>query len=124
MESLIIEPTDESPEVILDKDNGKFEFSGKSLPEDVKEFYSPVHVWLGNYLKEPNDISHVVFKFEYFNSASAKQILDILSVFERIKSNGKEVKIDWYFSEDDEDMEEAGESYGTLVELPINLIAY
>ena len=124
MESLIIQPTDESPEVILDKDNGKFEFGGKSLPEDVKEFYSPVHVWLDNYLQDPNNETHVKFKFEYFNSASAKQILDILAVFERIKSKGNEVKIDWYFSEDDEDMEEAGESYGSLVELPINLIAY
>ena len=124
MESLIIQPTDESPEVILDKDNGRFEFGGKSLPEDVKEFYSPVHVWLGNYLQEPNDVTVVTFKFEYFNSASAKQILDILSVFEHVKSKGNEVKIDWYFSEDDEDMEEAGEEYADIVDIPFEQISY
>ena len=124
MDPLIIEPTDESPEVILDKENGRFEFGGKSLPEDVKEFYSPILIWLENYVKDPNDETHVKFKFDYFNSASAKQILDILTFFERIKEDGATVKIDWYYMEDDEDMEEAGDSYGALVELPINLIAY
>ncbi len=124
MDPLIIEPTDESPEVILDKDNGRFEFGGKSLPEDVKEFYGPIHIWLQNYVKDPNEETNAKFKFDYFNSASAKQIMDILGYFEDIKSNGKSVKIDWYYLEDDEDMEEAGESYGTLVDLPINLIAY
>ncbi|MDA3866650.1 MAG: DUF1987 domain-containing protein [Salinivirgaceae bacterium] len=124
MEPLIIEPTDESPEIILDKENGRFEFGGKSMPEDVKEFFGPIHLWLEEYAKEPNDETYVKFKFEYFNSASAKQILDILAFFEKVKEAGKEVKIDWYFLDDDEDMEEAGESYGTLVELPINLVAY
>lgn len=124
MNPLLIEPTDESPEVILDKENGRFIFGGKSMPEDVKEFYGPVHIWLQEYVKNPNQETNVTFKFDYFNSASAKQILDILAFFETVKENGNDVKIDWYFPEDDEDMEEAGESYGTLVDLPINLIAY
>lgn len=124
MDPLIIEPTDESPEVILDKENGRFEFGGKSLPEDVKEFYSPILIWLENYVKDPNDETHVKFKFDYFNSASAKQILDILTFFERVHEDGGKVKVDWYYMDDDEDMEEAGDSYGALVDLPINLIAY
>jgi hypothetical protein len=124
MNPLIIEPTDESPEVILDKENGRFEFGGKSMPEDVKEFYSPIHLWLEEYSKNPNAETNVKFKFDYFNSASAKQILDVLTFFEAIIENGGKVNVDWYYMEDDEDMEEAGESYGTLIELPINLIAY
>lgn len=124
MNPLIIEPTDESPEVVLDKQGERFIFGGKSMPEDVKEFYGPIHAWLQEYVKQPNPETHVKFKFDYFNSASAKQILDVLAFFETVKENGNEVLIDWYFSDDDEDMEEAGESYGTLVDLPINLIAY
>lgn len=124
MNPLIIEPTDESPEVILDKDNGRFEFGGKSMPEDVKEFYAPIHLWLEEYAKSPNAQTHVKFKFDYFNSASAKQILDVLTFLESVTENGGEIKVDWYYMEDDEDMEEAGESYGTLIDIPINLIAY
>lgn len=124
MNSLLIEPTDESPEIILDKDGGRFLFGGKSMPEDVKEFYGPVHAWLQEYVKSPNPETNVTFKFDYFNSASAKQILDVLIFFEAVKQKGNDVKIDWYYPDDDEDMEEAGESYGTLVDLPINLIAY
>ena len=64
------------------------------------------------------------FKFDYFNSASAKQILDILSIFEEVKNGGGDVKIDWYFLEDDEDMEEAGEEYADIVEVPFEQVSY
>ena len=46
MEVINIEATDETPKVILDADQGIFEFSGKSLPEDVTVFYDPIIEWL------------------------------------------------------------------------------
>ncbi|HON17668.1 MAG TPA: DUF1987 domain-containing protein [Salinivirgaceae bacterium] len=124
MEPLYIQGTDESPTVILDKAAGKFEFSGKSLPEDVKTFYQPILEWLENYSTNPNPDTIVSFKMEYFNSASAKQIMDVLSVFEKIHKSGNKVLIRWHFMSDDEDMEDAGASYEGIVDVPIELVAY
>ncbi len=124
MEPKRIAGTDESPEIILDKNTNEFKFTGKSLPEDVKEFYNSVLDWIEEYSKNPNDETVVEFNMEYFNSASSKQILDILERFSRINSTGKKIVVKWHFMHDDEDMEDAGESYADIVDIPFELISY
>jgi hypothetical protein len=120
MEVLLLEGTEDTPKILLDKPNGIFEISGRSLPEDSAEFYQPVLDWINEYSSDPNVATDFTFKLEYFNTASSKLILDILSTLEDIEG----VKIIWYFHEDDEDMEEAGEEFSELVELPFEYKAY
>ena len=124
MEKKVIEGTDDTPEIVLDKENNIFKFSGKSLPEDVKEFYLPIVEWLEDYSNNPNEKTKVVFKMEYFNSASSKRIVDILSKFEEMKARGFDVSVDWYYQDDDEDMQDAGEAFASIVELPFSMISY
>lgn len=124
MEKKVIEGTEDTPEVVLDKGNNIFKFSGKSLPEDVKEFYAPIIEWLDDYANKPNEITKVVFKMDYFNSASSKRIVDILTKFEEIKSKGFPVSVDWYYQDDDEDMQDAGEAFASIVDVPFNMISY
>ena len=120
MEILNLEGTEDTPKIILDKKNGIFEISGRSLPEDSAEFYRPVLEWIEKYSGEPNPQTDFVFKLEYFNTASSKLILDVLSALEDIKG----MKINWYFHEDDEDMEEAGQEFSELVEIPFEFKTY
>ena len=120
MEIIHLEGTEDTPKIILDKKNGIFEISGRSLPEDSAEFYKPVLEWIDEYAKDPNPETDWVFKLEYFNTASSKLILDVLSKLEEIPG----IKVNWYFHEDDEDMEEAGEEFSELVELPFEFKTY
>lgn len=124
MDSIKLKGTDDTPSVILDKENGIFEIAGRSLPEDVNAFYEPILDWLADYAESPNSETVVTFKLVYFNTASSKLILDILLKFEEISESGSEVLIKWYFPEDDEDMEEAGEEYSEIVEIPFEQISY
>ncbi len=124
MDKLILTGTQDTPNVILDKDENKFQFSGKSLPEDVKEFYSPIIQWIEEYAKTPNAQTTIEFKMEYFNTASSKIILDILTRLETMVKNGTNVEVHWYYQTDDEDMQEAGEAYADIIEVPIKLIGY
>lgn len=124
MEALRITGTDESPEVILDPSTAEFKFTGKSLPEDVKEFYLPVLNWIEDYAKDPIDETVITFQMEYFNSASSKQILDILERFAKVNETGKKISVKWLYIEDDEDMAEAGESYSDIVDIPFEIIPY
>jgi len=124
MEVIKIKGTDDTPTIILDKDNGIFEISGRSLPEDVTTFYEPVLNWLDEYQEEANDQTAFAFKLVYFNTASSKLILDILMKLEEMHENGKGVLIKWYFPEDDEDMEEAGEEYADIVDVPFEQVSY
>lgn len=120
MEILLLEGTEDTPKILFDKGNGIFEISGRSLPEDSAEFYQPVLDWINEYSTDPNPATDFVFKLEYFNTASSKLILDILSALEDIEG----VTIFWYFHDDDEDMEEAGEEFSELVDLPFEYKTY
>ncbi|GAB4396342.1 MAG: DUF1987 domain-containing protein [Microscillaceae bacterium] len=120
MEVINLDGTEDTPKIILDRNNGIFEISGRSLPEDSAEFYQPVLDWLDEYGKNPNPETNFIFKLEYFNTASSKLILDILSKLEDIDNTS----ISWYYHEDDEDMEEAGTEFSELVEVPFEFKTY
>ncbi|HAI74870.1 MAG TPA: nuclear pore complex subunit, partial [Microscillaceae bacterium] len=84
MDVINLEGTEDTPKIILDRNNGIFEISGRSLPEDSAEFYQPILDWLQEYAKGPNPDTTFIFKLEYFNTASSKLILDILSKLEQV----------------------------------------
>jgi hypothetical protein len=124
MESLYINETQSTPKVILDKTNQQFEISGNSLPEDVMGFYTPILNWMEKYIENPNPQTIFVFKLYYFNSASSKVILDILTAIEQLIKDGHDAKIDWYYLEVDEDMLSTGNEYAELLKIPFNFIPY
>ena len=124
METLRLEQTDDSPSVVLDKESNRFEISGKSLPEDVLDFYQPVLDWLNSYRSEPNSKTEFRFKLTYFNTASSKLILDILLIFEWMVEEGHNVLIKWLSLQSDEDMQEAGKEYEELVDVPFEHVTY
>jgi hypothetical protein len=124
METLKIDRTEDSPQVIFDKEKGLFEISGKSLPEDVSTFYEPILSWLEEYSKNPASKTTFNFRLTYFNTASSKVILDILTMFEKMIGEGYELLVRWFYSKEDEDMLEAGEEYAEMVEVPFEMVSY
>ena len=124
METLRIEATDDSPQVLLDQEDKQFEISGKSLPEDVVDFYQPVMDWLKEYRKKPNARTEFNLKMIYFNTASSKLIMDILMIFEELVEEGHEVVIRWHSMQSDEDMQEAGKEYEEMLDIPFEHLTY
>jgi len=122
MKPLHIKATDDSPEIVLNREESRFEISGKSLPEDVSSFFKPVMTWLEDYQKNPLDETHVSVRLSYFNTASSKLLLDIFLILEEIREAGKNVEINWYYPYYDEEMKDAGEEYSEMVDLKFNII--
>ncbi len=122
MNALYMEGTDDSPKIILDRDKPLFEISGKSLPEDVSSFFTPVLEWIENYQKDPLPETKLDIRLSYFNTASSKLLLDIFMLLEEIKEDGNQVEINWYYPHYDEEMKEAGIEYSEMVELTFNII--
>jgi len=124
METLRIEQTDDSPQVILDQEDNQFELSGKSLPEHVVDFYQPVMDWLNKYSETP--LSKTIFNIRliYFNTASSKLILDILMIFEEMVAEGHDVVIRWHSLRSDDDMQEAGKEYDEMIDVPFEHVVY
>ncbi len=124
MEPLIIKGAENSPSITLNKQENNFEISGRSLPEEVMDFYTPVMNWLDRYVRDPNDKTVFKLKFDYINSASQRAIQEILTVLEKIKEQGREIEIEWYFMADDDDMKEAGLEYSEIINIPFNFKSY
>ncbi|MBQ1697095.1 MAG: DUF1987 domain-containing protein [Bacteroidales bacterium] len=124
MSVIKIQGTDDTPTVTLDKENNIFEISGRSLPEDVVVFYKPILEWLDDYKNDPLDKTVFNFKLEYFNTASSKLLLDVLLKLEDINNDGHDVLVKWHYPDDDEDMEEAGEEYSDIVDVPFEQVPY
>jgi len=116
MNALDLEGTPDTPRITLNKDSGIFEVSGRSLPEDVIEFYTPVIEWIKAYAKAPNAKTVFIFKLDYFNTASSKLILEMLNTLKDI--NG--IQVEWYYLEDDEDILDAGKEFSEQVTIPFN----
>jgi len=124
MEALKIVGTEDSPQITLDLDANIMELEGRSLPEDVNTFYEPVLSWLEEYSKNPLKNTVFNFKLTYFNTASSKVILDILTQFEEMIEEGHQVLVRWHSPDEDEDMQEAGEEYAEMVDVPFEMVSY
>lgn len=125
MKALILTGTEDTPDVKLDYESGQYVFSGRSLPEDVNSFYEPVLGWLNEFGMNPKSGSFFDFKLEYFNTASSKVLLDILIKLEEIQNDKNcQLTVRWHYQQNDEDMQEAGEEYKELVEVPFEIVSY
>ncbi|MES2285779.1 MAG: DUF1987 domain-containing protein [Bacteroidota bacterium] len=132
MDSLIIEATEDSPKIMFDTVSNRFMISGESRPENAGKFYTPVINWIVKYeetlnsRKETKDDSVLVFvfKLDYFNSTSAKYIMDVLLIIKKFVDQGYNINIEWHFDKRDDDMLDAGNEFSDTVDLKFDFIEY
>ena len=118
MRALYIEESGSTPKIELDSDSGIFRIVGKSFPEDVKSFYIPVIDWIQQYVQEPNEETFFEVSLEYFNTASSKMLLVILSQLKEIQKKEKKITVLWRFPENDLEIEDAGIEFSEVINIP------
>jgi hypothetical protein len=121
MELVKLEGTKKTPEVTLDP-SGKIRMGGRSIPEDASKFYEDILAWVMEYSSSPKETTKVEIELEYFNSGSAKYVMQILRELSEIKNNNKELIVNWYYEEGDDDILERGEYYASILNIDINFI--
>jgi len=126
MRKLIIGKTPNSPGILFDPESNIFEISGESRPPDVAGFYTEIMGWLDDYSiflsKSGGKGDPLVFNFdlEYFNSSSAKYILDFFKQLATLRSEGKNIKVRWHYEKDDTDMLESGKEMSRIARFPFD----
>ncbi len=100
--------------------DGAIKIRGRSIHENSLDFFKPVKEWLNEYLKVPADVTCVDINLEYFNSASAKIIINLLQKISYVQLKNKKFIINWYYEEGDEDILERGEYFSSVLHLPFN----
>ncbi|MCX6254367.1 MAG: DUF1987 domain-containing protein [Bacteroidia bacterium] len=121
MEELKISPTKNSPEIILNPE-GMIRIKGRSIHENVTDFFTPVEDWVSGYIEAPAELTCVDMNLEYFNSASAKVFIHLLQKITYVTLKHKKFIFNWYYEDGDEDILERGEYFSSVLDVPFSFI--
>lgn len=104
--------TERTPQVDFDFPDHRLRMSGESYPEDAAAFFGPLLQALREYLNQEHE-APLTFTLEmlYFNSSSAKALMNMFQMLEDTAARGREITIYWRYHRDDDTMEEFGEDF-------------
>ncbi|NKN34047.1 DUF1987 domain-containing protein [Marichromatium bheemlicum] len=115
LETLYRAPTERSPLLEFDFTNRRLRIEGESYPEDAAAFYGPVIQALETFLAAAVAAPDATVRFElrmsYFNSSSAKALMNIFQRLEAAAATGVGVHIRWHYHVEDDTMQEFGEDF-------------
>jgi len=124
MENLFLKKTSNSPEIEFKADTGELSIEGRSIPEDPGEFFDILIDWVKDYFMNPAGSTLLSIRLEYINSGSSKYMLELLRIIKINHENGKPVKIQWFYEEGDESIQELGQHYEQTIQLPFEHIEF
>lgn len=102
--------------------DGIIKIRGRSIHENVTEFFEPVTFWINEYIEDPAEVTCVDMILEYFNSASAKVFIQLLQKLTYVQLKNKKFIFNWYYEDGDEDILERGEYFSSILDVPFNFI--
>jgi hypothetical protein len=121
MSRLLIQATSKTPLISFNDQNGDFDIKGMSCSEYAFDFYKPVFEWVEEYIKSPADKTTLNIQLKYFNTSSAKCILQLLERVAMLLKKEQAVEVNWFYEKDDEQMITDGENYSVLLGFPFKL---
>ncbi len=123
MKNYFLEGTAKTPNMDFDAAAGIFEIKGRSIPENSVVFYQPLLNWLDVYVKSSeNTCTALNISLEYFNTSSAKCLVEIFRRMEILQNSAREIEIKWYYEAEDQDILEAGRDFNEFMNIPIELV--
>jgi len=124
MNALLIARTTETPRVDFNPQSGLLKIEGRSWPEDVAPFYSPLVDWFTEYVESAPERTDFYVTLEYFNSATSKMIYKLFMILTELAHKGSNVTIHWCYQEEDEEMAEVGEEYRAAIHCSSDLYEF
>jgi len=124
METLHIMAGKDTPEIYFGPDVDIFQVEGISLPPNPVIFYEPVFEWIHKFLNsgELNSNIKIIFKLDYFNTSSMKQIVKLFRIINSSPEKEK-VTINWCYDAEDTDMLDAGRRFQQFTQIRFDFIA-
>jgi hypothetical protein len=114
MNTIQIAATDKTPQIEGNIEEGTLRITGKSLPENPRDFYRPFSKWLQSFYETTSNEINVILDIEYFNTSTSNLLVELLRQLKNI-SKSKPVSVTWCYEEDDLDMEDVGNDFITMV---------
>ncbi|MDR3672963.1 MAG: DUF1987 domain-containing protein [Holophaga sp.] len=117
MENTFIPAMERSPEVDFRFQENRLALRGEAYPEDAAAFFGPLLKQLSTYCETlQGQELQVEFQLDYFNTSSAKALMNMIQIFENAVRSGAKVSLRWCFQKDDDVMREFGEDFSMELE--------
>lgn len=114
--------TPDKPEVRFNAETGVCEIIGESYMESTYTFFLPLMNWLNEYTREAGKEIEFHVKLFYFNTSATKCLLDMFEILKSYENNGGQVKVKWYYDEDDPDVKDEVKDFEIESGLEIELV--
>jgi hypothetical protein len=121
MKKWIIEGTDRSPSVLLDRESSTLKLEGRSYPEEGMDFFEPIILRIRSLHDTDSPIKYVHVRLEYYNSATTKALAELFNALVKVKELGHEVKIIWEYEEEDDTIQEDIVMFTETFQLPFEI---
>jgi len=121
MDRLKLEPSHETPEILIDPQSREIKIIGNSFPPDPSKFYFEVNKWLDIFYSNPGMPSKVTIALNYFDRSSYGYLMKFLKKLEDISKKGSKISLIWYYKNDDDDVKELGKSLKEILSLNFEL---
>lgn len=125
METLQLDKTETTPQLLFDVNTFEFTMEGECRPENVLTYFNPITQWFNKFRTWVNNLPEPMgktiqfhFKLEYYNSSSAKFLYSIFEKLKTLQNEGIPVKMFWYYDELDEDLLENGQEFEKILGIP------
>src|SRR5262249_12309034 len=119
MDSILLRGTERLPEVEFDFDGRHLAMRGEAYPEDSAAFFGPLVQSLREFLNGLGPAGDPVafdLRLTYFNSSSAKALMNMFVALEAAAGKGVPVVINWQHHAEDEAIREFGEDFASELE--------
>ncbi|MFQ3578770.1 MAG: DUF1987 domain-containing protein [Bacteroidales bacterium] len=124
-QSVYIPATEETPDIILNPEDKRLEIAGRAYPENANYLFDPILEWIENYYQiSQTEPLELIIKLEYYNSASAKKMTQILYVLDKYYKQGAKIKIKWYYKADDKILEEKAKEILQNTIIPYQILEF
>jgi len=114
--------TNTLPKINYDEMAGTVKIEGRSISSDAEIYFNEFLPYFEDCIKRnPMDLI-LNLDLEYFNTKTSKILMSFFNIAKTVENKGFTVKVNWYYEEGDEDMQDAGDDYESLTKLDFNII--
>jgi|JI81BgreenRNA_FD_contig_31_1099228_length_761_multi_3_in_0_out_0_1 hypothetical protein len=111
-----------TPDVNFSAKTGICEIAGESYQEETFEFFNKLVAWIEEFIVKVKKPIVFNFKLSYFNTSSARAILEMLMLLKKYKEEGGSVEINWYYQDEEDSTYEEAEDMQSQIGLRFNMI--
>lgn len=108
------------PIIVLNEEQGLLTISGISMMENTLEYYREIKEKVDDFISQGDTSLKVEFELTYFNSSTAKQFIQLLSILE---GSDHSHKVIWKYPSDHSVMHDRGRELEVLVDVPFEFVS-